>query len=155
MALVTTTAMLKNAQKEHWAVGAFNAENMEMIQAVISAAEELRSPVIIQTTPGTISYGSVELYYASVAAIAAKTTVPVAIHLDHGNSLAVAAQALRAGYTSIMIDGSKRPLAENIALTSSVVAICKPNEIPVEGELGKVGGKEDDTVGQGDRKSVV
>jgi tagatose 1,6-diphosphate aldolase GatY/KbaY len=143
MPLSTSDAMLKQAQKERWAVGAFNAENMEMVQAIIEAAEELQAPVIIQTTPGTLDYGSLALYYANVSALARHAGVDVAIHLDHGNSLPLAARALREGYTSIMIDGSKYSLPENIAITRSVVDICKPNNIPVEGELGRVGGKED------------
>jgi tagatose 1,6-diphosphate aldolase GatY/KbaY len=135
--------MLEKAREGGWAVGAFNAENMEMIQAIIAAAETLRAPVIIQTTPGTLDYGSLALYYAAAAAIASRSPVEIALHLDHGNSFELAARALRAGYTSIMIDGSQYPLAENIALTESVVRVCKPNSIPVEGELGRVGGKED------------
>lgn len=145
MPLTTTDLMLKKAQSGHYAVGAFNAENMEMVQAIIAAAEELDAPVIIQTTPGTIRYASLDLYHANVLAAAKKAKVPVAIHLDHGNSFELAVQALRAGYTSIMIDGSKEVLEKNIAITKSVVDTCKPNGVPVEGELGRVGGKEDDT----------
>lgn len=144
MPLTTTTEMLKNARQGGYAVGAFNAENMEMVQAIISAAEEMRSPVIIQTTPGTIRYASLDLYRANAAAAAAAASVPVAVHLDHGNSFSLAIRALHAGYTSIMIDGSKEPLEKNIALTKSVVDVCAPCAIPVEGELGQVGGKEDD-----------
>jgi tagatose 1,6-diphosphate aldolase GatY/KbaY len=144
MPLSTTDTMLRQAREEHWAVGAFNAENMEMVQAIIEAAEELHAPVIIQTTPGTLDYGSLALYYANVSALARHAGVEIAIHLDHGDSFPLAAQALREGYTSIMIDGSKYPLSENIAITRSVTGICKPNNIPVEGELGRVGGKEDD-----------
>lgn len=145
MPLVTTEKMLKKAQAGHYAVGAFNAENMEMVQAIIAAAEELNAPAIIQTTPGTVHYASLDLYFGNVLNAAKNAKVPVAIHLDHGNSLELAAQALRAGYTSIMIDGSKHVLDENIAITKSVVDFCLPNNIPVEGELGRVGGKEDDT----------
>jgi tagatose 1,6-diphosphate aldolase GatY/KbaY len=113
--------MLKKAQEGHWAVGAFNAENMEMVQAIIEAAETLQVPVMIQTTPGTLKYGSLALYYANVAAIARGVKTEVAIHLDHGDTFDLASRALREGYTSIMIDGSALPLAENIALTASVV----------------------------------
>jgi tagatose 1,6-diphosphate aldolase GatY/KbaY len=137
--------MLKRAYENGWAVGAFNAENMEMIQAIIAAAEELKAPVIIQTTPGTLKYASFDIYYANVATWAKNSPVEIAIHLDHGDSFDLVAQVLRTGYTSIMIDGSKLPLAENIALTESVVKICAPNRVSVEGELGKVGGKEDDS----------
>lgn len=145
MPLVTSKELLLAAQKNAYAVGAFNVENMEMAQAVIEAAEEARAPVILQTTPSTLRYGSPGLYCAMAAALAASASVPVVMHLDHGNSFALAAQAFRAGYTSIMIDGSKLPLEENIALTKSVVDLCAPAGIPVEGELGRVGGKEDDT----------
>jgi tagatose 1,6-diphosphate aldolase GatY/KbaY len=145
---MTTKNMLLAASEGRWAVGAFNAENMEMIQAIIASAEDLFAPVIIQTTPGTLAYGSLGLYYANAAVLAASTRVPVAIHLDHGNSLALASQALRTGYTSIMIDGSQKALDENIAITKAVVEICGPNGVPVEGELGRVGGKEDDLEGE-------
>jgi tagatose 1,6-diphosphate aldolase GatY/KbaY len=143
MPLSTTDVMLKQAQEGLWAIGAFNAENMEMVQGIIEAAEESHTPVIIQTTPGTLEYGSLALYYANISALARHASVEIAIHLDHGNNFSLAAKALREGYTSIMIDGSKYPLPENIAITRSVVDICKPNNIPVEGELGRVGGKED------------
>ncbi|MDR1447274.1 MAG: ketose-bisphosphate aldolase [Treponema sp.] len=147
MPLIHTESMLKRAREGGWAVGAFNAENMEMIQAIIEAAEELKAPVIIQTTPGTLKYGSLDLYFAMALARAKKSPAEVSIHLDHGDTFSLAAQALRTGYTSIMIDGSKLSLGENIALTESVVKICEPNSVSVEGELGKVGGKEDDLEG--------
>ena len=149
MALVTSEKMLCRAREKGYAIGAFNAENMEMAQAIIQAAEEANAPVMIQTTPGTVRYASLELYFANVAAIAEAARVPVAIHLDHGDSFSLAAKALRAGSTSIMIDGSKLPLEENIALTRSVVEMCRPCGVPVEAELGKVGGKEDDTESDG------
>ena len=117
-----------------------------MVQAVIEAAEEENAPVILQTTPSTVKYASMLVYLANVAALAQTAKVPVVMHLDHGSSYELAAQALRAGYTSIMIDGSKLPLEENIALTKKVVEMCAPAGIPVEGEIGQVGGKEDDTV---------
>ena len=145
MPLVTSEQILLNAQKGGYAIGAFNIENMEMAQAVIEAAEELHAPVILQTTPSTVKYASMDLYCANVAALAKKASVSVVMHLDHGSSFDLAAQALRAGYTSIMIDGSKLPLEENIALTKKVVEMCAPDGIPVEGEIGQVGGKEDDT----------
>lgn len=141
--LVTTKKMLLEAQKNHYAVGAFNVENMEMVQAVIAAAEEMRSPIIIQTTPSTLKYASPELYLANVKALANKAEVPIAIHLDHGNSFELAMQTFRCGYTSIMIDGSQKPFEENIALTSAVVRAAHAANISVEAELGTVGGKED------------
>lgn len=147
MALVTTKQMLLDAQKNRYAVGAFNVENMEMVQAVIEAAEELRAPVIMQTTPSTVKYADVDYFYAAVKVAAKKATVPVAMHLDHGNSFDLAMRALRAGYTSIMIDGSHQSFEENIRITKSVVDACHPAGICVEAELGKVGGKEDDLDG--------
>lgn len=143
--LVTSSEMLNKAQEGGYAVGAFNVENMEMVQSAIEAAEELNAPILLQTTPSTVKYAGLDLYYSMVATQAAKAKVPVALHLDHGSSFALCAQALRAGYTSIMIDGSKLPLEENIALTRKVVEMCEPAGIPVEGEIGRVGGKEDDT----------
>ena len=147
MALVTTKEMLLDAQKNGYAVGAFNVENMEMVMAVVSAAEELKSPVIMQTTPSTVKYADFDYFYANVKVAAEKASVPVAMHLDHGNSFELAMKAYRTGYTSIMIDGSHDSFEENIALTKSVVEVCKSGKVPVEAELGKVGGKEDDLDG--------
>ena len=147
MPLVTSKELMLDAQKNHYAIGAFNVENMEMVQAVIAAAEELRSPVILQTTPGTLKYASPEMYYANVAAAAKAATVPVVMHLDHGSSFDLAMRCFRAGYTSIMIDGSQKDFEENISLSKSVVEACHAGGIPVEAELGKVGGKEDDLDG--------
>ncbi len=147
MALVTTKEMLLDAQKNGYAVGAFNVENMEMVMAVVSAAEETKSPVIMQTTPSTVKYADFDYFYANVKVAAEKASVPVAIHLDHGNSFELAMKAYRTGYTSIMIDGSHSSFEENIALTKSVVDVCKNGNVPVEAELGKVGGKEDDLDG--------
>ena len=149
MPLVTTVAMLACAQKNGYAIAAFNCENMEMIQAIIAAGEEMSAPLILQTTPSTISYASAELFAANAAALAKKASIPVAIHLDHGNSHVLVQDALNAGYTSIMIDGSTFPLEENIAFTKKAVELCAKAGIPVEGELGRVGGKEDDTVSGG------
>lgn len=143
--LVTSKELLLKAQKEGYAVGAFNIENMEMAMAVILAADELNAPVIIQTTPGTIKYSSLSMYLSMVKSLADKVKIPVAMHLDHGSSYQLAKEAFETGYTSIMIDGSKLPFEENIALTKSVVDLVD-KKVPIEGELGKVGGKEDDLV---------
>ena len=147
MALVTTKELMLDAQKNHYAIGAFNAENMEMVQAIIAAAEELRAPVIVQTTPGTLKYASPAMFHAMVAAAASEATVPVVMHLDHGSSYELAMKAFRAGYTSVMIDGSHHVFEENIEITKEVVRACHAAGIPVEAELGKVGGKEDDLDG--------
>lgn len=139
--------MLQDAQDGHYAVGAFNVENMEMVMAVIEAAEEMNAPVIMQTTPSTVKYAGLDYYLANVKAAAERADIPVALHLDHGSSYGLAMQALRTGYTSIMIDGSHEGFEDNVVLTKAVVDACRPSGIPVEAELGKVGGKEDDLDG--------
>lgn len=144
MPLVTSKQMLLDAQKGGYAVGAFNAENMEMVKAIIRAAEELKAPVMIQTTPSTVKYASLAMFVGMVAAEARDASVPVCLHLDHGSSFELAVQAVKEGYTSVMIDGSKLPFEGNIDVSARVVSVAHPNHIPVEAELGKVGGKEDD-----------
>ena len=142
--LVTTKEMLLDAQAGHYAVGAFNVESLEFVMAVIKAAEDKKSPVIMQTTPGTVKYANLD-YFAAMCKVAADAaSVPVAVHLDHGDGFDRCVQAMHAGYTSVMIDGSHVPFEDNIALTASVTKVAAPLGIPVEAELGKVGGKEDD-----------
>ena len=148
--LVTSKELLLKAQEGGYAVGAFNVENMEMVQAVLAAAEELNSPVIMQTTPSTVKYAGLDYYLANVEAAAKRTKVPVVMHLDHGNSFELAMQAYRTGYTSIMIDGSHESFEDNIVVSKAVADACAPSGIPVEAELGKVGGKEDDLDGGDD-----
>ena len=114
MPLVTSKQLLLDAQAGRYAVGAFNVENMEMVQAVVAAAEELRAPVILQTTPSTVKYADVDYFYANVSTAAKKAAVPVVMHLDHGSSFGLAMQAFRAGYTSIMFDGSPKARAIRI-----------------------------------------
>ena len=150
MSFVTSAEMLLDGQKRGYAVGAFNCENMEMVKAVIAAAEELRAPVMLQTTPSTIKYGKLDTYAAIVAAEAGRATVPVCLHLDHGSSFELAMQAMKAGYTSVMMDGSKLPFEENIAVSKRVADAAAALGIPCEAELGKVGGKEDDLVAEAD-----
>ena len=150
MSLVTTKQLLLDAQKGGYAIGAFNVENMEMVQAVVAAAEELQSPVILQTTPSTVKYADLAYFYANVKTAAEKVSVPIVMHLDHGNSFELAMQALRTGYTSIMIDGSHESFEDNIKVSKAVVDACHPSGVCVEAELGKVGGKEDDLDGGDD-----
>lgn len=150
MPLVTSEQMLLDAQKGGYAVGAFNVENMEMVKAVIAAAEELHAPVMLQTTPSTVKYGSLETYVGIVTAEAKKASVPVCLHLDHGSSFELAVQAINAGYTSVMIDGSHESFEDNIAVSKKVIDVAKACGIPVEAELGKVGGKEDDLEAEAD-----
>lgn len=150
MALVSSERMLLDAQRGGYAVGAFNVENMEMVMAVIAAAEEERAPLMLQTTPSTVKYAGLSMFYANVKAAADRASVPVALHLDHGNSFELAVQAIREGYTSVMIDGSAKSFEENIALTRRVVEVAAPNGIPVEAELGRIGGKEDSLTAEAD-----
>ena len=150
MSLVTSKEMLLDAQARGYAVGAFNCENMEMVKAIIAAAEELRAPVMLQTTPSTIRYASLDMFAAMVAAEAKRATVPVCLHLDHGSSFELAVQAIKAGYTSVMIDGSKLAFDDNVELSRRVADVAAATGIPCEAELGKVGGKEDDLVADAD-----
>ena len=143
MSFVTSEKMLLDAQKGGYAVGAFNVENMEMVMAIAAAAEECRSPVIIQTTPGTLKHAPCSMFSGMVRAAAERAAVPIALHLDHGSSFALAAEALRSGYTSVMIDGSKLPFEENVALSARVAELGHACGVAVEAELGRVGGKED------------
>ena len=140
---VSSKEMILEARRGGYAVPAFNAENLEMVQAIIEAAEEARSPVMIQTTPSTVKYITLRQAVAMVKADADAATVPVSLHLDHCESYEAVAAAIDAGYSSVMIDASKLPYEENIAVTQKVVAKARPLGITVESELGTVGGKED------------
>ena len=143
MPLVNTRELLLDAQAHGYAVGAFNVENMEMMQAAIRAAEQEGAPIILQTTPTTVKYGGTALFASMARALAQASPADVSIHLDHGNSFEMAARALKAGYTSVMIDGSKEEFEANVTLSRRVAEMAHAMGIPVEGELGTVGGKED------------
>ena len=149
MAYVTTKELLADAVSHRYAVGAFNCENLEMAMAIVAAGEACRAPLIIQTTPSTVNYASVGLFAAMVRELAENAKIPVALHLDHGSSYELCEAALDAGYSSVMIDGSKESLEDNIALTKRVVSLASEKGIPVEAELGTVGGKEDSTFSSG------
>ena len=136
MSYVTTKQMLLDAQKGGYAVGAFNFENMEMALAIIAAAEELRAPVILQTTPSTVKYATPEVFASIAKALADKATVPVAVHLDHGSSLELCEASAKAGYTSVMFDGSCEDFEKNVELTAKAVEIANKFDIPTEAELG-------------------
>lgn len=151
MSLVTTTYMLRQAQAGGYAIGAFNIENAEMAQAVCAAARRTGMPVILQTTSSTLRYMTPASFAGIAAAAAAQYQVDVALHLDHGSSYELACACIEAGYTSVMIDGSKLAFEENIALTQRMVGFAHQKGIPVEAELGTVGGKEDDTQSAGDQ----
>jgi len=118
--------------------------NMEILQAIIEAAEEENSPVFIQASQGGIKYAGIE-YIAGMAKVAAeKAKVPIALNLDHGTSFTQVVQCVRHGFSAVMIDGSKLPFEENIAITQKVIEVAHPNNVSVEAELGKIGGVEDD-----------
>ena len=150
MSLVPTTYLLRKAQAGGYALGAFNIENAEMAQAVCAAAQKTEMPVILQTTSSTLRYMEPSSFAVIAAAAAAQYGVTAALHLDHGDSYELACACIEAGYTSVMIDGSKLPFEENIALTQKVVEFAHAHGVPVEAELGTVGGKEDDTQSAGD-----
>ncbi len=153
MAFVTLNKMLLDARNGRYAVAAFNVENMEMVKAVIGAAEEAKAPVILQTTPSTVRYGTLHTYLAMVKTEAQRASVPVCLHLDHGDSFELAIQAIFSGYSSVMIDGSQKSFQENVGLTKRVVEVSRICQIPVEAELGKVGGKEDDLENSADENT--
>lgn len=141
--LVSGIDILKHAQENSYGVGAFNVNNMEITQAAINAAEELNAPVILQVTQGAIQYAGIDYISKIVKLAAKKASVPVTLHLDHGTDFEIIMQCLRHGFTSVMIDGSKYPLEENIARTKKVVEIAHAMGVSVEGELGKIAGTED------------
>jgi fructose-bisphosphate aldolase class II len=138
MPLVTSKAILARAYRDHYAVGAFNANNMEQVQAVIEAAEEERAPVILQVSQGAIRYCGLAFAAGLVKIAAAEATVPVVLHLDHGTDFEQNVRCLQAGFTSLMFDGSKLSFDQNVAITKKIVEIAHPCGIPVEAELGKV-----------------
>jgi fructose-bisphosphate aldolase class II len=144
MSLVTVKELLDNAKKGGYAVGAFNCNNMEIVQAIVAAAEAENAPVIIQASQGAIKYAGLEYIVALVDISAKNTKVPVALHLDHGTNFDQVVQCIRYGFTSVMIDGSKHSLEDNIALTKKVVEIARAVGVSTEAELGKIGGTEDD-----------
>jgi tagatose 1,6-diphosphate aldolase GatY/KbaY len=146
MPLVSSTPLLQTARANGYCIGAFNVHTLEMLQAVVEAAEETESPLIIQSTVGTVKHLGAD-YIAAAATVAANTNkVPIALHLDHCTEFATIVQCIRAGYTSVMIDASHHPFEENVKQTKQVVELAKAVGINVEAELGKVGGVEDEIV---------
>ena len=144
MSLVPVKDLLEKAEAGGYAVGAFNCNNMEIVQAIIAAAEAENAPVILQASQGAIKYAGIDYIVAMARLAAEKARVPVALHLDHGTSFEQVIQCIRAGFSSVMIDGSRLPLRENIALTCRVVDVARAVGDSVEAELGKIGGTEDD-----------
>lgn len=150
MPLVSMTEMLNKAKDNGYAVGQFNINNLEYIQAILQAAEEEKSPVILGVSEGAGKYmGGFKVVVAMVKSLMEEygTTVPVAIHLDHGSSFEKCAQAIHAGFTSVMIDASHSPIEQNIELTKKVVELAHIHGVSVEAEVGTVGGEEDGVIG--------
>lgn len=154
MRLLTTKEILA-LRPEGGAIGAFNVHNLEDVQAVIWAAEKLQAPVIIQVSESALKYAGAPYISGIVHTAAKQTDLPVALQLDHGRSLAVAVECMKLGFTSVMIDGSYLPFRENIALTKKVVEVAKEFGVSVEGELGRVGGKEDNVQVEGNRTHLT
>ena len=143
MPLVTTTEMFKKAYEGGYAIGAFNVNNMEIIQGITRACKKLNAPVILQVSAGARKYASHNYLVAMVKAAAEETGLPIALHLDHGPDFETCKACIDGGFTSVMIDGSSLPYEENIALTKMVVEYAHAHGVVVEGELGTLAGIED------------
>ena len=146
MPLVTTTEMFKKAYEGGYAIGAFNVNNMEIVQGITEAARETNSPVILQVSAGARKYAKHEYLMKLVEAAIADTDLPIALHLDHGEDFEICKACIDGGFTSVMIDASSKPFAENIELTRKVVEYAHDHGAVVEAELGTLAGVEDDVV---------
>ena len=144
MGLVTTKEMFEKSMKEHFAIGAFNINNMEFIQAITEAANEANSPVILQVSSSAIKYATLPYLRKMVEAAVETTNIPIALHLDHGPDFETCKMCIDNGFTSVMIDGSKYDFDENVRLTKQVVDYAHSKGVVVEAELGKLAGVEDD-----------
>ena len=146
MPLVTTTEMFRKAYEEGYAIGAFNVNNMEIVQAITEAADELKSPIILQASAGARKYAKSVYLRKLVEAAVEDTGLPIALHLDHGADFETCKDCIDTGFTSVMIDASSKPLAENIAITKKVVEYAHDHGVVVEAELGALAGIEDEVV---------
>ena len=155
MALVTTKEMFEKALKADYAVGAFNVNNMEIIQGITRAAKKLDAPVILQVSSGARKYASHGYLVAMVKAAAEETGLPIALHLDHGPDFETCKACIDGGFTSVMIDGSSLPYEENVALTKMVVEYAHAHGVVVEGELGTLAGVEDEVVVESGKESYT
>ncbi len=144
MALVTTTEMFKKAYEGGYAIGAFNVNNMEIIQGITEAAKEVQAPLILQVSSGARKYANHTYLVKLVEAAIIETDLPIALHLDHGDTFELCKSCIDGGFTSVMIDGSKYDYEDNVALTKKVVEYAHAHGVVVEGELGKLAGIEDD-----------
>jgi fructose-bisphosphate aldolase class II len=148
MPLMTTRSMFEDAYTGGYAVGAFNVNNMEIVQGIMQAVAEERAPVILQVSKGARKYADMDYLKALIDASVKKyPDIPIAIHLDHGDSLDLVRQCIGDGFTSVMIDGSHYPYDENVRLTREVADYAHQHGVPVEAELGMLGGIEEDVVG--------
>ena len=143
MPLVTTTEMFKKAYEGGYAIGAFNVNNMEIIQGITEAAKEVNAPLILQVSAGARKYANHTYLVKLVEAAEKETGLPIALHLDHGDSFELCKSCIDGGFTSVMIDGSHLPYEENVALTKKVVEYAHAHGVVVEGELGRLAGIED------------
>ncbi len=155
MPLVTTTEMFKKAYEGGYAIGAFNVNNMEIIQGITRAAKKLDAPVILQVSAGARKYAAHGYLVAMVKAAAEETGLPIALHLDHGPDFETCKACIDGGFTSVMIDGSSLPYEENVALTKMVVEYAHAHGVVVEGELGTLAGVEDDVVVEAGHESYT
>lgn len=143
MPLVNTTEMFKKAYEGGYAIGAFNVNNMEIVQGITEAAKEVNAPLILQVSAGARKYAKHTYLMKLIEAAVEETNLPIAVHLDHGDSFELCKSCIDGGFTSVMIDGSHLPFEENIALTKKVVDYAHEKGITVEGELGRLAGIED------------
>lgn len=143
MPLVTSKELLLRAREEHFALGAFNAMNMETVQAILTAAEAERAPVILQVSQGALRYAGLDYLVAIIRVAAQSSPIPVVLHLDHGADFEHNALCLRAGFTSLMYDGSQEPFERNVEITRKICEMAHAVGLPVEAEIGHVGGSED------------
>ncbi|WII38205.1 class II fructose-bisphosphate aldolase [Paenibacillus thiaminolyticus] len=144
--LISSTSMLQAAREHGFGITAFNVHTLEMLQAVVEAAEDTRSPLILQTTVGTVKHLGPEYIVAAATTAAKLSSVPIALHLDHCTDYDLIVRCIRAGYTSVMIDASMHPYNDNVRMTQEVVRVALAAGVNVEAELGKVGGVEDNIV---------
>jgi len=144
MPLVNTIEMFKKAYEGGYAIGAFNVNNMEIVQGITEAAKEVNAPLILQVSSGARKYANHTYLMKLIEAAIIETDLPIAVHLDHGDSFELCKSCIDGGFTSVMIDGSHLPFEENIALTKKVVEYAHAHGVTVEGELGRLAGVEDD-----------
>ena len=141
--VVSSARLMKSAEKENYAIPAFNIDNLESAMAVSEIMHEMRTPVIVQMIPRTLNYGGIAIYPAMMRELMADCPVDYALHLDHGSSLALAKKCVAGGFSSVMFDGSLMPFEDNIKFTKEVTDFALPMDVSVEGELGTIGGKEE------------